>query len=268
VSFLPARDYFDDERWSAAVRAGVAKVASPGDRVTLIGFRKDRPSSDLDNFPGWTQLEIEPDDDINSTDLCEIYFGMADHAAALAIIARSVEPGVIAYLEAWLRLPAYQGVVAEHNAVVAYRKKWGAPVALTADSVLTASGHVLLIRRGGDIGHGLWALPGGFLDPNERFYAAAIRELAEETGFSPPPSLLKSALRGEAVFDHPLRCVRGRIVTQAFHFDLGDVPPPAVQGSDDAKEARWIPIADVAAMEEQVFEDHATILDHFLRLWP
>src|SRR5690242_17646712 len=36
VCFVPVRDYFDDERWSSAVRAGVAKTASHGDRVALI----------------------------------------------------------------------------------------------------------------------------------------------------------------------------------------------------------------------------------------
>ena len=268
TSSLPVRDYFDDERWGEAVRAGVVKSASPGARVTLIGFRKDHTSKYLDHFPGWSLQEVEPEYDINSTDLREIYFGMEDRAAALATISNYAEPGVIAYLEAWSHLPAYRSIVAEHKAVLAYKKKWGAPVALTADSVITANGHVLLIRRGGVIGHGLWALPGGFLDPNERFYAGAIRELAEETGFKALPSRMKSALRGEAVFDHPLRSVRGRIITQAFHFDLGDTHLPQVRGSDDAKEARWIPIAEVPAMEELIFEDHATILDHFLRLWP
>jgi bifunctional NMN adenylyltransferase/nudix hydrolase len=269
VSFLPVRDYFDDERWGEAVRAGVAKVAAHGDRVTLVGFKKDHTSSYLDNFPGWSLLEVEPEYDISSTELRAIYFELDDRATALTTIGNYVEPGVKAYLEAWAHLPAYRKVAAEHKAVVAYKKKWTAPVAITADSVLTAHGHVLLIKRAGEIGNGLWALPGGFVDPHERFYAAAVRELAEETGFKTLPSRMKSALRGEAIFDHPLRSVRARIVTMAFHFDLGDTTHlPEVHGSDDAKEARWVPIAELGAMEEQIFEDHAVILDHFLRLWP
>lgn len=268
VSFLPVRDYFDDERWGEAVRDGVAKLTSHGDQITLVGFKKDHTSSYLDNFPGWSLLEIEPEYDISSTDLREIYFELADHTAALTAIGNYVEPGVKAYLEAWIHLPAYRKMVVEHRAIVAYKKKWGAPVAITADNVLTANGHVLLIRRGGDIGYGLWALPGGFVDSHERFYAAALRELDEETGFKALPARMKNALRGEAVFDHPLRSARGRIVTMAFHFDLGDTHLPEVRGADDAKEARWVPIAELLAMEEQIFEDHAVILDHFLRLWP
>ncbi|MEJ0039146.1 MAG: NUDIX domain-containing protein [Gammaproteobacteria bacterium] len=268
MTFLPVRDYFDDERWGEAVRAGVARTASHADGVALVGFKKDHTSGYLDNFPGWSLLEVEPEFDISSTELREIYFELEDHATALTTIGNYVEPGVKAYLDAWAHLPAYRKCAAEYKAVAAYKKKYTAPFALTADCVLTAGGHVLLIRRGGTIGHGLWALPGGFVDPHERFYAAAVRELEEETGFRALPSQMKNALRGQEVFDHPLRSARGRIVTEAFHFDLGDTHLPEVRGSDDAKEARWVPIAELPAMEEQLFEDHATILDHFLGLWP
>lgn len=267
VSFLPARDYFDDTRWSEAVRAGVSKATSPGARVKLVGYKKDHTSRYLDDFPDWLHVEVELEHDISSTKLREIYFEMPDHAAALAELGNYVEPGVKAYLEAWSHQPPYELCAAEHKAVTAYKKKYTAPFALTADSLLTASGHVLLIQRGGNIGHGLMALPGGFIDPHERFYEAAVRELAEETAFQLSPASMKSKLVNQAVFDHPLRSARGRIVTEAFHFDLGDIPLPDVRGGDDAKEARWVRIVDLPGMEDQMFEDHGVILDHFLRLW-
>jgi bifunctional NMN adenylyltransferase/nudix hydrolase len=59
---------------------------------------------------------------------------------------------VRAHLKAWSHLPAYRKCAAERRAVAAYKKKYTAPFALTADSLLTAGGHVLLIRRGGKIG--------------------------------------------------------------------------------------------------------------------
>ena len=266
VSFLPVRDYYDEDRWNAAVRDGITQLAGNAD-VTLVGFRKDHTSAYLDSFPGWRLRELEAVTDISATDLRHIYFEATDMQAALTVIGNYVEAGVRAYLEAWAHLPAYRQCAAEHRAVLAYRAKYTAPVSLTADSVLTCAGHVLLIKRGGDIGKGLWACPGGFLEPRERFYAAALRELDEETGFRALPGRMRAALRGQAVFDHPGRSPRGRIVTTAFHFELGDERLPEVEGRDDAARARWVPITELPQMEEDLFEDHACILDHFLGLW-
>jgi bifunctional NMN adenylyltransferase/nudix hydrolase len=267
VSFVPVRDYFDSERWNRAIRAGIAQVAGNAN-VTLVGFRKDRSSSYLEQFPGWRLHEREATSDISATDLRRIYFEATDMSAALTVIGNYVAPGVRAYLEAWAHLPAYRACAAEHRAVVAYRAKYTQPFSLTADVVLTCARHVLLIKRGGTIGHGTWACPGGFIEPWEQFYDAALRELEEETGFRALPSRMQIALRGSATFDHPGRSARGRIVTMAFHFDLGDEHLPEVEGKDDAKAARWVPVAELPQLEEQLFEDHAVILDHFLGLFP
>lgn len=267
VHFLPVRDYFDDERWNDAVRVGVVKAAGHG-QITLVGFKKDFTTSYLDQFPGWQVLEIERETDINAADLRRIYFEATDIATAMTVIGNYVAPGVRSYLEAWAHLPAYRHCAAEHKAVVAYRAHYTAPFYLTADSVVTSEEHVLLIKRGGDIGHGLWALPGGFLEPREQFYAAALRELTEETGYRPLPGPMKAALKGQAVFDHPARSPRGRIVTMAFHFDLRDERRPEVEGSDDAANAQWLPISQLPQIEDHLFEDHACILDHFLGLFP
>lgn len=264
VSFLPVRDYYNDERWNATVRQGVARLTAPGDRIALIGYRKDATSYYLGQFPGWELIEVEPTVDISATDLRRVYFESSDMASAIAVLRSYVAEGVCSYLEAWSRLPAYRQCAAEHRAVEAYRQKYTAPFYLTADAVVTTNGHVLLIKRGGEIGRGLWALPGGFLEPRERFYDAAVRELAEETGLRLFSSRFKEALKGQAVFDHPRRSPRGRIVTEAFHFELGDMRLPEVHASSDAKEARWIPIGELPSMESRLFEDHACILDHFL----
>jgi len=69
---------------------------------------------------------------------------------------------------------------------------------------------------------------------------------------------------GSAVFDHPRRNQRGRTITHAYHYELGTAEAPAVLGSDDAAEARWIPIEALPDMEEFCLEDHFHILWHVL----
>jgi bifunctional NMN adenylyltransferase/nudix hydrolase len=39
---------------------------------------------------------------------------------------------------------------------------------------------------------------------------------------------------------------------------------PEVAGSDDAEEARWVPIAELPSLEDQFHDDHFHILDAFL----
>lgn len=265
VTCVPIRDRHDDRAWDAAVRAGIARVARSGDALELVGCRGDATSAYGGRFGASTVIEVERQVDVEATELRRRYFEAPK--APAAALGEHVEPGVRDLLETWARTAAYRRCAAEHAAVVAYRAKYTQPFALTADAVVTARGRVLLVRRGGEIGHGLLALPGGFLDPSERFHTAAVRELEEETGLGLPRQLLDSALRGEAVFDRPQRSPRARIVTMAFHIDLGGEPPP-VRGADDAQDAEWAEVAGLLAREQELFEDHASILDHFLRIFP
>jgi hypothetical protein len=46
-------------------------------------------------------------------------------------------------------------------------------------------------------------------------------------------------------FDYPWRSQRGRVITQAYYFELSLRDLPAVRGSDGAVEARWIAEAEL-----------------------
>lgn len=267
VRFLPVRDYYDDVRWNRAVREGIAQLAPGPEPVTLLGFKKDHTSYYLDHFPNWTFKTVAQEIDIHATALRAVFFEGEDPDARLAVLRPYVSAPVLAYLQAWSRLPVFEQRVGEQRLVAEYRKKWAGDAYLTADAVVVASGHVLLIRRGGAIGHGQWAIPGGFVDKDERFYSAAIRELHEETGFKTLDTTMRQALKASVIFDHPLRSARGRLITNAFFFDLGTIRLPEIKGSDDAMEAKWVPLTDLPHLEDQLFEDHAAILDRFVGMY-
>jgi len=107
---------------------------------------------------------------------------------------------------------------------------------------------VLLIRRKADPFAGKWALPGGFVDENERLIDAARREIKEETGLD------VAHLQQVQTFGDPGRDPRGWTVSVVF---LGRVGPRLTPiACDDAAEAGWFPLD---APPPLAF-DHAEIL--------
>ncbi|QAU32819.1 bifunctional nicotinamide-nucleotide adenylyltransferase/Nudix hydroxylase [Janthinobacterium sp. 17J80-10] len=273
VAFIPLRDYYDDARWSAALRRAVegqAGQGAQGARIALVGHFKDDSSYYLNHFPQWRLVAAENAGGIDATTIRAILYDAASPAQALATLDSLVPSTVRANLQSWMASPDYVALAEEHRLVANYKKAWAAapyaPIFSTVDAVVTAANHVLLIRRGGFPGKGQWALPGGFVEPRERLLKSALRELTEETCLALDASILLAALRDVKVFDHPDRSQRGRTITHAHYFALQGAALPTVQAGDDAAHVRWMPIAQLAAMEEEFFEDHFHILDTFLHL--
>jgi len=275
VRFLPVRDYYNEPRWVQAVRQGVAELL-PTDgaplRVGLVGHFKDATSSYLRRFPGWDLLDLERQGDIDATTIRDSYFGAAPGTLphTLAPLAKDIPASTLAFLQRFAQEPGFFALQEEWRMLRGYRAAWATapypPVFVTVDALLRCQGHVLLIRRAHAPGKGLWALPGGFLEPRDTLWQSCLRELAEETHCPVPESTLRDALRQVTVFDHPDRSQRGRTVTHTHFFDLEHTTLPPVRGGDDALHARWMPCDLLPAMEEEFFEDHFHMLDHFLQL--
>ncbi|MFF3635545.1 NUDIX domain-containing protein [Streptomyces sp. NPDC002250] len=121
-----------------------------------------------------------------------------------------------------------------------YDKHAYEPFAVTVDlAVLTVREgalHVLLVERGQEPYAGRWALPGGFLLPDESAETAARRELAEETGLGDVSGL---DLEQSRTYSEPDRDPRMRVVSVAFTALLPEPPEP--RGGGDAAQARWLP---------------------------
>ncbi len=94
---------------------------------------------------------------------------------------------------------------------------------------------VLLIRRGIHPFLGCWALPGGFIRPDETAEHAARRELQEETGLS------QVYLEQLYTFTEPARDPRTWVISCSY-MALIDCSKVKLQAGDDADNAQWFKV--------------------------
>jgi 8-oxo-dGTP diphosphatase len=125
--------------------------------------------------------------------------------------------------------------------------------ALTVDCVVMTrerKPRVLLIQRLKEPFAGAWALPGGFVEENERLPEAARRELVEETGVEITDLELLHAT------GDPGRDPRGWTVSVVY---LARVSAKSIQAQagDDAASVAWHPLHQLPPLAF----DHAMILD-------
>jgi 8-oxo-dGTP diphosphatase len=129
---------------------------------------------------------------------------------------------------------------------------------VTVDVVVVAEGQegpqVLLIRRKKPPFAGHWALPGGFVEPDEDLEAAARRELWEETGAEP------AHLAQLHTFGAPGRDPRGWTISVVYLSRLEDrqAAGEGLAARSDAAEVGWF---DLHQPPPLAF-DHAEILAH------
>ncbi|WCR10428.1 NUDIX hydrolase [Paracoccus stylophorae] len=126
---------------------------------------------------------------------------------------------------------------------------------LAALAVTLRGDRVLLARRRNPPDAGLWGFPGGHVDPGETALAAAVRELAEETGIVATPRVY---------LDNVDLIRRDADGTLRFHFLLAAVLCDYVSGqpvaADDALDAAWWPVDRVLSGDLPLSEHVVTIL--------
>ena len=121
---------------------------------------------------------------------------------------------------------------------------------VTADMVIFAYDgeeredlQVLLIRRGRPPFQNQYALPGGFVNPDESVDDAAQRELLEETGVA------CGCLEQLRTFSTPGRDPRRWVITCAY-LALVEQSQVCVKAGDDAKAAEWFRVRLTAGEKE------------------
>lgn len=265
----------DDNEWAAEVYVRALAVgATQGKDTCLVGAEKDSGSWYLKMFPQWTlertSLVTYKGSLLNATDIRNELFTVGH----INKYAETISPRTREAVHEWIKTEKGLAVCALNNHITKYKIDHSfrderipyKPSSQTADSVVYKSGHILLIKRKKNPGKGLWALPGGFVNEDERILDAALRELNEETRIDVDKRILRDKIVAMEQFDHPKRSERGRIYTNAYLIDLGVGGFPKVEADDDAEAVKWTHIRDVMNMGEVMFEDHLDIINKMVPL--
>lgn len=285
ICIMPIVDIpYNDQQWLAQVqekieihRTALAK-ANGDDRdvqVTLTGCSRDESCKYLNWFPTFKMDLVEENEAVSrflsATTVRQIFFarrfnGQDLETANVDMLLRSFVPtATMGFLNQFEHHPDFPQLCRENGFIDKYHKAWEtapyAPIFVTTDAVVIQAGHVLLIKRRSEPGKGLYALPGGFLEQNERLVDGVVRELVEETRIKVQDKILKRCIVRKEIFDQPDRSLRGRTITVAYLFQLAEVGElPHIKGSDDAEKAEWVSLAQVANMRSVLFEDHYDII--------
>jgi len=114
-------------------------------------------------------------------------------------------------------------------------------------------GHVLLGKRSGSYGAGQWGLPQGFIEYDEDYLTAAVREVKEKTGLDVE---IRSILSVVSNFLSP------RLHTLAIVL-LAGVLGGELHAADDLEAVEWFPLA--GPLPEMAFEADAHICERYHR---
>ena len=125
---------------------------------------------------------------------------------------------------------------------------------IAVDGILYQNGKIILIKRAGETFHNYFALPGGFVDENERVEDALHREMLEELSVSVEPV----AILG--VYSDKRRDPRGHVISTVFICNYSGKP----RAGDDAAAFQIMTLDE--ALNKNLAFDHKIILSD-LKKW-
>jgi bifunctional NMN adenylyltransferase/nudix hydrolase len=255
-------DKGSDAEWYNEVKSGVENFGGPGDEFVLFAHKKDAAVSRYVSWftSRWKVIEVDSFP-LNATDIRNHYYHgapMPDGSFVTEAHAKAVND--------LFGSPELRPVLAMADMPSKYARKHGKGPFVTVDSKVFCGDSILLVRRKNPPFEGLWALPGGFLNPGENTLQGALRELREETGLKVD---LSPYVEGHRVYSEPDRDPRASVVSVVHTFY---VPPELsdsvtdVSGQDDASEAAWHRASVVRRdMRTQMAFDHWDIVMDTLR---
>jgi bifunctional NMN adenylyltransferase/nudix hydrolase len=264
ITFIPIHDSnYNHQEWVKEVKGLAAKCFGAGLEAGVIGYKKDDSSYYLNLFPEWELLEMPvQENSLSSTEIRNKWFG------GTLTEKDKIPLAVYEYLknksdEEWAK-----NLKEEYKLVEEYKKEWACtpypPVFVAGDALVVCREHILLIKRGGFPGKGLYAMAGGFLDAKEPIRNCAIRELIEETGIELSYKELDKSIKDYQVFDDVHREPRGRMISHTFFFDLQLPALPKINAADDASDAVWLPLKELESIRSQFAGDHYKIIKKML----
>lgn len=272
LQFIRLEDYtYNDNIWVANLLSALTSRIQKGARPVLLGYTKDDSSYYLNLFPGFIDGTIEDPymvlrdqhghEVLNATNIRTWLFSPRETTRIECVLPSSTTAVVNEFIK------IHRTSLLEEFQYYASYKPGKYPIIMTTvDAVVTQDGHILLVKRKNLPGKGLWALPGGFLNPYETLLDGVVRELREETGLKISANVLKTKARDSRVFDSPGRSLRGRVITHCYHIPLQNMDGklPAIKGGSDACEAKWFPFHEIRNMRDVFYEDHRSIINAML----
>jgi bifunctional NMN adenylyltransferase/nudix hydrolase len=262
---------YDNSKWAQQVKCkvGASFVLCGIDKpkIGILGYKKDNSSFYLDLFPEWDFIDAAEIfiPKLDATDIRHHYFRDI-YPQADKYIADRCPQSTLRFLKEFRKTSMYANLVMEDDYYTRYHNAWAKapypPIFVTVDACVFhgPTETILLIKRKNHPGKDLWALPGGFVNLDEKLDDAVLRELQEETGL-----VLSHEHEGfKETFDLPTRSLRGRSITFGYLFIL-EGECPEITAADDAVDYVWWPIYEIDQLSDMLFEDHLSIIKRMTR---